>query len=808
MAKALRNPRTRRFSAAASAAALVIALAAAPAAAQEESAAPAEEVQGDAIVVTAQFREQNLQDTPLAITAVNAEMLEARSQTNIAQVAAQAPSVTLKPQGTAYGPSMTASIRGIGQYDFNPALEPGVGLYIDDVYYATLTGSMFDLLDLDRVEILRGPQGTLAGRNSIGGAVKLYSQRPTGDNSATVSAAYGSRDRVDVRASADLGLTDTLSARLAGVSKLQDGYIERRDFGCDYPAGSSPLNPAGGVPRILPATAEDCVLADEGEVRFQAVRGQLRWEPSDRIDVNLIADYTNDDRNVGGSVLLLRENADGTIASPNYPYPPNPAARVFDINPFAADIPYDSRFVCGPYCNYATYMSLPDNGLPLQMVDGRTKYNGWGVSGQVDWDLTDDLQLVSITAYRDYRTRFSNDDDISPLAHSLGSGDLTFWSFSQELRLNGSLLDDAIEYTVGGFYMDQRSVYATSQNLRYAGLSPFLGNDPVNADTKAAFAHLAWRPVDPLTLTAGIRYTDEHKDYTYSRRTPEGAVHPQLGALDGVRGDYDHDRFDYRLNAMYEVTPDVSVYGQWSTGFKGGGINPRPFYAEQVLSFGPETLESFEVGFKSELFDRRVRFNVAGFYSDYSDIQLALSRCPQAGEAFAVPCALPANAGDAKVKGFEVETTIRPVDRLLIDGSASYTKFDYVADSLDPASGILPDMVSTYTPEWKWSLGAQYEIPLGSAGFLTPRVDAAYQSEVYTNAVNGPTNLIDGYTVANARLTWKNANEDLEVGLEVTNLFDKYYFHTLFDLTRAGAGFVTGLPGRPREWAVTVKKSI
>src|SRR5690606_34639162 len=176
----------------------------------------------------------------------------ARSQTNISQVAAQAPSVTLKPQGTAYGPSMTASIRGIGQYDFNPALEPGVGLYIDDVYYATLTGSMFDLLDLDRVEILRGPQGTLAGRNSIGGAVKLYSQRPTGSNTATVSAAYGSRDRVDVRASADVGLTESLAARVSAVSKMQDGYIERRDFGCDFPAGASPVNPAGGVPRILP----------------------------------------------------------------------------------------------------------------------------------------------------------------------------------------------------------------------------------------------------------------------------------------------------------------------------------------------------------------------------------------------------------------------------------------------------------------------------------------------------------------------------------------------------------------------------
>ncbi len=217
-------------------AALAVAMAA-PATAQDEAAASdqaaaTEAPVGDDIVVTAQFRAQNLQDTPLAITAVNAEMLEARSQTNIAQVANNAPSVTLKPQGAAYGPSMGASIRGVGQFDFNPVMEPGVGLYVDDVYYATLTGSLFDLLDLDRVEILRGPQGTLAGKNSIGGAVKLYSLRPRGDNTGYVAGTYGSRNRLDLRASADMGLTDTLAFRLAGVAKKQEGYVSPAIFDC------------------------------------------------------------------------------------------------------------------------------------------------------------------------------------------------------------------------------------------------------------------------------------------------------------------------------------------------------------------------------------------------------------------------------------------------------------------------------------------------------------------------------------------------------------------------------------------------
>src|SRR5690606_27167493 len=250
-----------------------------PQGAQSDSEAAA----GTEITVTAQFREQRLQDTPLAITAVNSEMLQARSQTDISQVAAQAPSVTLKPQGSTFGPSMGASIRGVGQFDFNPAVEPGVGLYVDDVYYATLTGSVLDLLDLDRVEVLRGPQGTLAGRNSIGGAVKLYSQRPTGNNSGYVSATYGIRNRLDIRGSADFNLAENLDMRLAAVSKRQDGYVDRLDFGCLYPAGGSatcvdhrgatvPMSPAGAAPALTKRT--DCRPADEAECHLRALRGQ------------------------------------------------------------------------------------------------------------------------------------------------------------------------------------------------------------------------------------------------------------------------------------------------------------------------------------------------------------------------------------------------------------------------------------------------------------------------------------------------------------------------------------------------------
>ncbi|WP_349356903.1 TonB-dependent receptor [Sphingobium nicotianae] len=822
--------------------------------AAEQSAPQAAEAGTEEIVVTAQFREQNLQDTPIAITAVNAAMMEARSQTSIQDVANQAPSVTLKPQGAAYGPSLGANIRGVGQFDFNPALEPGVGFYVDDVYYATLTGSILDLLDLDRVELLRGPQGTLSGRNSIGGAVKLFSKKPEGTNTGTITATYGSRNRIDLRASGDFNIAQGVDARISGVAKKQGGYVNRLDFGCVYPAGGSAtftpafatasnptrapmlVNPVGGVP--AKTNRADCVIGKEGEVNYIALRGQLRFRPTDTIDINIIGDYTDDDRTAAGSVLLLRSYPNGEVASPRYPLPLIPATGsspaqnyatasppTRDINPFAAPsslLSYDNRFICGNYCNYASYDMPADGSFLASSADGRVKFQGWGVSGQVEWELADKLQLNSITAFRKYTSNFSNDNDVSPMAHSLGYGPLTFRFFSQELRLNGSI-GDTIDYTVGGYYSDQKSVYTSFQDLRSSGLQ-FQQSDPVDADSKALFAHVAWNPIEPLTLTGGIRYTKESKTYQYIRQRPYNDPTATGAAgvlpLNGTIGTYSGERVDYRANVQYAVTSDVMAYAQFSTGFKGGGVNPRPFFVQQALSFGPETLQSYELGLKSDLFDRKVRINIAAFLSKYKGIQLSLGNCTAiTGAGFGAPCALPVNAGDADIKGIEIEATYRLIEGMTIDTSLSYIDFEYkrfgtyTVGTTTVAVGGPTNLngpqygdYAPYTPKWKWSVGAQYEIPLGNIGSLTPRFDAAYQSKVYTVSANRSSNRIDAYLLANARLTWRNEGEDLDVSLEVSNLFDKYYLLTIYDQTVGGQGYASGQPGRPREWAVSVKK--
>ncbi len=764
------------------------------------SAADDESSDLEEVVVTAQFREQNVQDTPLAITAVSAEMLEARSQTNITEIASQAPSVTLKQQGAGWGPSIAAYIRGIGTYDFNPALEPGVGIYVDDVYISSLTGSMLDLLDLERVEILRGPQGTLAGRNSIGGSVKLYSKRPTGESSGSFQATYGSRDRVDLRGTANFALTDNLFMRISGVDKKQDGYVSRIDYGC-----ANPGNPYGIASQV--ATTAGCVIAKDSNVNFSAVRAALRWLPSDRVEFNLSADYTNDRRNPTG-VVLVGYRDDLLSAAARARIQP-----ILDGN--AANDAPGSAFVVprGSYYNYASYYNPSYNGsglatagaTPTPWLESRPTvgqfFEGWGTALEADFDLSDSLQLKSITAYRAYESGFSNDNDLSPLASSIGEGTLPFHAFTQEIRLNGT--HGAVDWTLGGYFLDQQSRYQSWQDLRYSSPLMFQQNDVVNVDTKAAFGQVIYNMSEQVVLTAGVRHTDEHKDYTYVRLNRDGSTGaPVVGQLNGTRSPFDGTNTDYRAAVQYKFNDDVMTYLQYSTGFKGGGITPRPFVPDQATDFGPETLKTWEVGMKADLFDRHLRVNSAVFFGNYDDLQLGLQTCT--GSVLPTPCGRVANVGSAEIKGFEMEAVIRPVAGVSIDASYSYTDFKYT--DLTGAGGIQLSFVAPFMPKHKASVGAQYQFALASGATLSPRADWSYQSYIFTNGNNQLTNRIGSYGVANLRLVWGNSDGDLDVSLEATNITDKYYFNSRFDQVTGGGRHTDGSPGRPREFAVTIKK--
>jgi iron complex outermembrane recepter protein len=814
----------------------ILALAGTPALAQSNAGDVADETDasssasGSEIVVTAQFREQRLQDTPLAITAVNAEMMEARSQTQLSEVVRQAPSVDLRPAAGAFGPSITASIRGLGQGDFNPALEPGVGLYIDDVYYPRLTGANFDLMDVERVEVLRGPQGTLTGRNSEGGAIKFFTRRPTGSGSGYVSATYGSRNRINLRAAADFALTDTLFARVTAAFADQEGYVERRDYECDT-AGTGPAS----------RLKDGCVVDKLGDVGYKAVRGAVRWVPTDTIDLLVAADYIKDVRNPAPEVLVF--------AAPTT----NPNIRS------ANGDDYGPHFICGRFCNYAVYRS--DTGVfqsvipgsppvMLQGVEGgdKTTYEAWGVSGNLSVDLSDRINLVAISAYREWDTEFFVASELAPTNVNFGINRLTHWFTSQELRLNFDLADFA-NLTVGGYYSDERTTYATLQDIRYIPVFPlqFIGDDPVNTDSKAAFATLTLEPMEGLTITLGGRYTDEHKDYTFYRFNIDGqTINPILDpvgaaygigysgpdtldvngngniteivtALSGRTANYDGDRFDFRASIDYRFSDAVMAYATIASGFKGGGVVPRPFTAAQAAPFGVEEVLTYEAGVKMDLFDRRVRFNSAVFFNDFKDQQLTLSNCPALDPVNPVPCAAPQNAGDSEQWGLEFELYAQPIDNLLIDATASFLDQKFVC--VNPAVVGLPSgectndraVISRLNEPfggWKWSWGVQYEIDLRGSGSLTPRFDMAHQLKLRGGTLPGPDafSINPAYTLSNARLTWRNEPRDLSVSLEVTNVFDKYYTVNRFDIRSAGVPGVPAQVGRPREWAVTVKK--
>jgi iron complex outermembrane receptor protein len=552
----------------------------------------------------------------------------------------------------------------------------------------------------------------------------------------------------------------------------------------------------------------------------------------------VVGDYTNDDRTVPGEVLL----ATSGLTNPN-------------ITP---GVPLDDRFICGPFCTFQSNFDPAGNfvalvpgdpfgadGAPLAEFSGsnRSKYEGWGLSGNIEYQLSDMLSLVSITGYREFNSSFFNDPDQTPLYAQGGDNRLDNWSFSQEVRLNAELTESLFA-TLGGYYFEQNTTYDSYQDIRYVPVYPlqFRQPDPTSADAKAVFANVIWEAAEDLNVTAGLRYTEESKEQTYFRLNFDGTVNRFLdpigalygigysgpdssdvnfngdttetvSALSGLTAAYAADRLDYRISVDYRFIPEVMIYGTVSTGFKGGGSNPRPFNAGQVISFGPETLTAYEAGLKSDLFNRRVRMNLAAFYNDFQDIQITVGQCPDS------PCAARFNGGDAKVLGFEAELSATPIDNLSIDAALSHLDFSYVDGSLDPRAaippfgtnpgGVSPDDPGP-TPAWKASAGVQYAFELGSAGSITPRVDVVYQGRQYagpnTSAAGRELNYLPSFTTVNARLAWENEDRDLTVSLEVMNLTDEYYYYSLFDSRGTGGGTLVGQPSRPREWQVSVRK--
>jgi iron complex outermembrane receptor protein len=765
------------------------------------------------IIVTAQFREQMLQEVPISITAVGAEELQQRGIQTLVDLADSVPNVEMTTGGSGYGAGTNqAFVRGLGQVDFLTTFEPRVGFYVDDVYYATTYGSVFDVLDLERIEVLRGPQGTLFGRNSVGGAMRLISKKPRGDNAGYLELVGGSRSRYQVRGAYDIGISDGLAFRMVASAKGQDGHVDRLNYRCVNPQFGNQLVAGPGLEALGDG---DCKIGTLGGGESHSFRGTLGIEPTSAVQIYISGDYTKEVSEASAEVITdaqaSRINPDtgliGGGAIPAGGVLTNGLATWlrglgtsyygFDVStPAKLEQVIDSFVSPDGYSSYARYGNQRVGFL--NPVEGA--FEAFGGSVTVEADLSEAMHVTSITAYREYEGEFGQSLLAVPV-EEVRNG-LSHRQFSQELRLLGTVVDGLIDYTVGGYYLDTRTL--NPARVQTEGFIPsaldFFSDDIATLQSYAFFGAVDLHPTDRLTISAGLRYSNETKTYTFDRDyTPSG-----LGVLNFVRtGENKDDRFNPRVSINYEVTPEVNVYASYSTGFTASAFNARPFGASGIFALEPEEVTAYELGFKSNLIGNMLRLNAAAFLTEFDAIVGTL-RDPRARNGGCVPFCND-NIGNAEIKGFEIESQLRPAYGLMLMANVGYTDFQY-KELLSTTQGLTLNSPQTRVPKWNFSGAVQYDFEAGLDQLITPRVDVSYRSDIaHSNNVLNVTAVQDGYALVNARLTYSNDDLGFSISGAVTNVFDKYYFTTITD-QRESFGFNSASVARPREWSITLRK--
>jgi len=741
------------------------------------------------VIVSARRREESLQSTPIAVSSFTMDDMTQRNLTNLMDLSEFSPNVfaasTARGGG---GPSANVYIRGVGQDDFLFTTDPGVGIYIDGVYYPRTIGGVMDLLDLERVEILRGPQGTLFGKNTIGGAINVVSAKPTGETGGYAEVIVGSFDRLDARGSFDFTLVeDRLFTKVSFSTRNRDGYGDRFDF-----------------------SIGDKIDEGLGNIDQSAVRGALRWLASDSVTVDFSADYSTYDQNSIPTIVTLINTETAGGASQLW--------NAFVGGP--AGTPYDARYVI-PGNVEDSYSTGPN----------KASFDGWGVNGTVVWDISSTLSFKSITAYREFDARFGRDGDGSPLPIVSTDNTQKQDQFSQEFQLFGDAFDDKFHWQAGVFYFDEYGLDLNDVRLvsgLYGALeglpgpidgspldsptapggpgnpiNPFLDLDfdifnQINIKSMAVFAQGTWDFTDRWSATAGLRYSKDKKDYTLEhKRINSGAFIVPLTSID------DSWKATTPMGSIqYQWTDDLMVYGSIAEGFKSGGFNGRPIDSALVESFEPEFVTSYEIGFKSELANRRVRLNVAAFFMNYTDMQVnSISFSESTGSVILRTD----NIGSAETKGIELELQAVPTEGLELGFNLAY--LDFQITKLDPTVvGISINNKQVRSPKWSGSTYLQYHWTLQNNALLRVRGDWAYEDDSFSDIVNTPSIIRKAHSTLNARLSYLMPNSGWEIALLGTNLTNERYIDN--GSSDIGPfGFSEAVYNRPREWGVMVKKT-
>jgi iron complex outermembrane receptor protein len=709
------------------------------------------------IFVTARRRAESLQDTPVAVTALSAEALERQQIVSTTDLDKVAPNIQFHSYGTLTGNNSAAQvfIRGIGQTDATPAVDPGVGVYIDDVYMGRAVGAAMEFRDIANVQILRGPQGTLFGRNTIGGAVLLTTNEPGTDAGNSVRLGLGDDNLLEAFGAFDLPLGGDWSARLALGMRQRDGYVTREFDGKD--------------------------LGDEDMKTGQIA---VRWKPSDAFSLTLRADYTEEDEN-GSPFVFQSMNEAATFVGaasiaagcPNIldPFPPP-----LLVGPLADPRCGNDAQALGEFRNGGTYTAS-------STLENR------GASLVADWKVNDTWTLKSITSDRRLEWTGTRDADNTPLLILHTNYTSESEQFSQELQ---ALVDtERLDGVFGLFYFDEDSFDRLLVPLGNPGTSYDTQRVAMNTEAKAAFTEWTFKFTDAFSATAGVRYTEETKGLQAvmfnvapaTRAEPPaptalcpfaGAPPTQTGCLFLTTNDFERKFTSTTKSAsvQYRFNEAAMAYVSWSEGFKSGGYNQRYNAAppgNAPISFGAETAESFEIGLKLDPSDT-VRINLAAFSTDYDDIQMTY-------RLGVVPLLF--NAGVASIDGGELELQWLPTAEFRLDATLGYldTKFDSITNP-PPFGPVTPTATATlssrlpFTPEWQGHLGMSYEFHLGSNWSLMPRVDLSYTASQYFDAGNSPEIAQnDDITLLNAALTLASDDDKWRFVLGANNLTDELY---------------------------------
>ncbi|AZI38153.1 putative TonB-dependent receptor [Caenibius tardaugens NBRC 16725] len=760
----------------------------APAASAQDTASEPQAESGGGIqdiVVTARRRQESLQDTPIAISAVSGESIAARGLDNVTQIGDFTPNVKFNSSVPVSASNATAAIfiRGIGQNDYQLSADPGVGLYLDGVYISRGVGNVLDVLNVERIEVLRGPQGTLFGRNTIGGAVSVTTKKPGNVLSGSLDVTTGSYNRVQVKGSIDIPLAEGIYTSFSGFYHNRDGYVK------------------GVVPGA----------PDLGDTNQLAGRFALRLEPSSDVSIDIAVDGSRSREESAPNVLLhANENA--------------PAAAVWNAafsgaGAICTDLTnaarlsdqrcYNSQWALAPYRHGGTFSAIsgPFNTTSRRPYQSASDLNIWGISGILEWKLSDAVTFKSITAYRKVTGFWTRDSDHSPASIVQTNSDWRQDQFSQELQLGGEALDKRLNWLIGGYYSSESGNHKDLVNIVDA---VFMSGAVLKGKSYAVFGQATYEIVDDLNLTAGIRWTEDQKTFNNANQyvleagfltgapfNPDGSGlqngDPLMGPL-GQTATIKDRAWTPMASLSYRWSPEVLTYLSYSKGFKGGGFTQRVFPPFAFIpSFQPETSETFEAGIKTDLFNRRLRINAAVFQNNYGNLQITVND-PTLGFAPIIQ-----NAAKARIRGVELELQAQPTDALRIEAGLGYLDAKYrKVDIRALNAGVTTDTHLQNAPKWTLSAGVSYAFELEGLGKLTPRVDWSYRSRVYNDAVNTPELVQDGYHLVNASIGFTDTDNHWSVNLGVKNLTKEVYLGSGY--ADSFGGIIEGVYGRPREW--------